>query len=264
MNIVVCIKQTPDVEKVKFNSETRTLLRAEVENIMNPYDEQALEVALEMKDQEGAKVTVISMGLPQANDVLKQALAMGADEAYLITDRALAGSDTFATSLTLANAINKIGGADLVLCGKQAVDGDTAQVGPEIAEMLGMPQITGALHVEYKDEKFFVNREDENCAYTMACPAPLLITVITANKEPRFASIKGKMKARKAVIPTLTAADLGMDESNAGLNGSPTRVIKSFTPDAPAINTEIIKEEDVDVAVNALFEKLVAANLIKR
>ena len=151
------------------------------------------------------------MGLPMAADVLKEAIAMGADDGALISDRALAGSDTLATSITLAAAIKHLGEYDLVLCGKQAVDGDTAQVGPEIAEHLGIPQITGALKLDYVDDKFVVERENESCAMTMACPAPLLVTVTKAEKEPRFASIKGKMKARKAVIPTLTVADLGVD-----------------------------------------------------
>ena len=162
MNIIVCIKQTPDTEKVKFNPETRTLLREGVENIMNPFDMQALETALILKDKFGGKVTCISMGLPQATDVLKEALAMGADDAALISDRALAGSDTLATSLTLAAAIKKIGDYDLILCGKQAVDGDTAQVGPEIAEHLGLPQITGTLKLDYVDERFVAYRENDN------------------------------------------------------------------------------------------------------
>lgn len=264
MNIIVCVKQTPDTATVKFNAETGTLLRDGVENIMNPFDRQALEAALCLKDKFGGKVTCLSMGLPMAADVLKEAIAMGADEGALISDRALAGSDTLATSLTLAAAIKHLGEFDLVLCGKQAVDGDTAQVGPEIAEHLGIPQITGALKLDYVDEKFVVERENESCAMTMACPAPLLVTVTKAEKEPRFASIKGKMKARKAVIPTLTVADLGVDPSTVGLSGSPTKVRKSFTPEPVQINSEIINEEDLDKAVDMLFAKLVEAKIITR
>lgn len=264
MNIIVCVKQTPDTATVKFNAETGTLLRDGVENIMNPFDRQALEAALCLKDKFGGKVTCLSTGLPTAADVLKEAIAMGADEGALISDRALAGSDTLATSLTLAAAIKHLGEFDLVLCGKQAVDGDTAQVGPEIAEHLGIPQITGALKLDYVDEKFVVERENESCAMTMACPAPLLVTVTKAEKEPRFASIKGKMKARKAVIPTLTVADLGVDPSTVGLSGSPTKVRKSFTPEPVQINSEIINEEDLDKAVDMLFAKLVEAKIITR
>ena len=264
MNIIVCVKQTPDTATVKFNAETGTLLRDGVENIMNPFDRQALEAALCLKDKFGGKVTCLSMGLPMAADVLKEAIAMGADEGALISDRALAGSDTLATSVTLAAAIKRLGDFDLVLCGKQAVDGDTAQVGPEIAEHLGIPQITGALKLDFADDKFVVERENESCTMTMACAAPLLVTVTKAEKEPRFASIKGKMKARKAVIPTLTIADLGVDAAEVGLAGSPTKVRKSFTPEPVKINSEIINEEDIDKAVDMLFEKLVEAKIITR
>ena len=264
MNIIVCIKQVPDTATVKFNPETNTLLREGVENIMNPFDRQALEAALCLKDKEGAKVTVITMGLPQATDVLKEAIAMGADDAVLISDRALAGSDTMATSIALAAAIKHIGEYDLVLCGKQAVDGDTAQVGPEIAEHLGIPQITGALSLNFADGKFVAVRENESSSMTLAAAAPLLVTVTKAEKEPRFASIKGKMKARKAKIPTLTIADMGVDEANVGLAGSPTKVRISFTPCPPAIESEIFAEEDAAKNVELLFNKLVEAKIISR
>ena len=264
MNIIVFIKQVQDTATVKFNPETNTLLREGVENIMNPFDRQALEAALCLKDKEGAKVTVITMGLPQATDVLKEAIAMGADDAVLISDRALAGSDTMATSIALAAAIKHIGEYDLVLCGKQAVDGDTAQVGPEIAEHLGIPQITGALSLNFADGKFVAVRENESSSMTLAAAAPLLVTVTKAEKEPRFASIKGKMKARKAKIPTLTIADMGVDEANVGLAGSPTKVRKSFTPCPPAIESEIFAEEDAAKNVELLFNKLVAAKIISR
>lgn len=264
MNIIVCIKQTPDVSKVKFDAATRTLQRQGVENIMNPFDRQALEVALTLKDKEGGKVTVITMGLPQAADILKEAISMGADDAVLLTDRALAGSDSLATSKALAAAIKKIGEYDLILCGKQAVDGDTAQVGPEIAEHLGIPQITGSLSLKFEDGKFVAERENESVATTLACAAPLLVTVSKSEKEPRFASIKGKMKARKAQIPTWGVEDLGIAPEDTGLKGSPTKVKKAFTPVPPEIHTEIIKEDDVDKAVDILLEKLIAAQLIKR
>lgn len=264
MNIIVCLKQTPDTAKVKFNPETRTLLREGVENIMNPFDRQALETALELKDTHGGRVTVVSMGLPQAQDILKEAIAMGADEAALISDKALAGSDTLATGMALAAAIKKLGEFDLVLCGKQAVDGDTAQVGPEIAEHLGIPQITGALKLDFDGEKFIAERENDYNSLTLACTAPLLVTVTKSAKEPRFASIKGKMKARKANIPTLTVADLGLKPEDVGLIGSPTKVRKAFTPVQPEIHSEIINEEDLDQAVDMLVAKLAAAEIITR
>ena len=264
MNILVCLKQVPDTAKVKFNRETNTLDRTGVENIMNPYDRQALEVALCLKDKEGAKVTVLTMGLPQATDILKEAIAMGADDGVLLSDRVLGGSDTLATSLALAAAVKHLGEFALVLRGKQAVDGDTAQVGPEMAEHLGIPQITGALSLSYEDGKFVVVRENENYQLTLACAAPLLVTVTKSEKEPRFASIKGKMKARKAQIPTLTVADLDIDPATVGLKGSPTKVKKAFTPTPPEINGEIITEADADAAVDMLFEKLVKAEVITR
>ena len=153
---------------------------------------------------------------------------------------------------------------DIIFCGRQAIDGDTAQVGPEMAEHLGIPQITGALSLNYADGKFVVVRENENYQMTLACAAPLLVTVTKSEKEPRFASIKGKMKARKAQIPTLTVADLDIDPATVGLKGSPTKVKKAFTPTPPEINGEIITEEDADAAVDMLFEKLVKAEVITR
>lgn len=264
MNIIVCIKQTPDTEHVKFNPETGTVIREGVPNIMNPDDRQALEVALTLKDQEGGKVTCLSMGLPAATEILKEALAMGADEGILLTDRLLAGSDTLATSTALAAAIKKIGDYDIILCGKTAVDGETAQVGPEIAEHLGLPQITGAISTEYKDGKFIVKRVNEETAFTLACPAPLLVTVEKAGREPRFASIKGKMKARKAVIPQWSVADIGVDEALVGLPGSPTKVRKAFAPQPPVVSGEIINVEDLDEAVALLMEKLISADVLNR
>ncbi len=263
MNIVVCLKQTPDTAKVKFNPATRTLLREGVENIMNPFDRQALEAALELKDAYGGKVTALSMGLPMALDVLKDALAMGADEAVLISDKALAGSDTFATSLALAAAIKKLGAYDVVLCGKQAVDGDTAQVGPELAQHLGIASVTGSLAIRYEGDRFIIHKENDYNVLDLACAAPVLITVNKSAKEPRFASIKGKMKARKAKIPTWGVAELGLEPEQVGLTGSPTKVLKAYTPVPPEIHSEIIAEEDIDVAVDKLFQKLVAAEIIK-
>ena len=264
MNIVVCVKQVPDTAEVKIDPVTNTLVRTGVPNIMNPFDRQALEAALILKDANGATVTVISMGPPQADEILKEAIAMGADDAALISDRALAGSDTLATSFALAAAVKKVGAVDLVLCGKQAIDGDTAQVGPEMAEHLDIPQVTGALKIVADGAKLLVDRDNESSSQTIAVEMPALVTVTRAEKEPRFASIKGKMKARKAQIPTLTVADLDIDPATVGLKGSPTKVKKAFTPTPPEINGEIITEEDADAAVDMLFEKLVKAEVITR
>lgn len=264
MNIIVCIKQVPDTAQVKLDPVTHTLIRDGVENILNPFDAQALETALILKDATGATVTVISMGPPQANDILKEAIALGADNACLLSDRVVAGSDTLATSEALAGLIRSLGEYSLILCGKQAVDGDTAQVGPEIAEHLGIPQVTCAMKVSFADDKFIVERETENSEQTLSVAGPVLITVTKAEKEPRFASIKGKMKARKAVIPVKTAAELGIDEKTVGLSGSPTKVLKVFTPEVPHIESQIINEEDMDTAVDMLMQKLIDAKIITR
>lgn len=263
MNIIVCLKQVPDTEKVKLNPETNTLIRDGVENIMNPYDEEALETALILKDNCGAYVTVVSMGPPQAKDMLKQALALGADEAVLLSDRAVAGSDTFATSVALTGLVKSLGDYDLILCGRLAVDGSTAQVGPELAEHLGIPQVTGALKVEFADGKFIIHRENETTAQVISAPGPLLVTMTRAEKELRFASIKGKMRARKAQIPVKSAAELGIDPSTVGLAASPTQVLKIFTPQVPQVDSQIIKEEDPDKAVDELLVKLISAHIIK-
>ena len=264
MNIVVCVKQVPDTAEVKIDPVTNTLVRTGVPNIMNPFDRQALEAALILKDANGATVTVISMGPPQADEILKEAIAMGADDAALISDRALAGSDTLATSFALAAAIKKVGAVDLVLCGKQAIDGDTAQVGPEMAEHLDVPQVTGALKIVTDGDKLLVDRDNESSSQTIAVEMPALVTVTRAEKEPRFASIKGKMKAKKFVVPVWSAADLALDEKMIGLNGSPTKVAKIFTPPVHTIENEIINEEDPQKAVDLLFEKLVQAKIIVR
>lgn len=264
MNIIVCVKQVPDTTQIRLNPETHTLIRDGVENILNPYDAEALETALILKDKYGATVTVVTMGPPQAQDILKDAIALGADQAYLLTDRVFAGSDTLPTSLALAELAKSLGDYDLILCGREAADGCTAQVGPEMAEHLGIPQVTSALKVDYADGKFIVERETENWAETLSVAGPLLVTMTRAEKELRFASIRGKMKARKTEIPIKTGADLGLDGTRVGLKASPTRVIKVFTPDVQKVETQIIQEEDADIAVDKLLEKLIAAGAVKR
>ncbi|HIU63724.1 MAG TPA: electron transfer flavoprotein subunit beta/FixA family protein [Candidatus Avacidaminococcus intestinavium] len=264
MNIVVCLKQVPDTSEVRINPETNTLVRTGVPNIMNPFDRHALEAALILKDASGGEVTVVTMGPPQAEEIIKEAIAMGADNAFLVTDRALAGSDTLATSFALAAAVRKVGEVDLVLCGKQAIDGDTAQVGPEMAEHLDFSHVTGALKITKDGERLLVERENETHSQTVAVNLPALITVSRAEKEPRFASIKGKMKAKKFVIPVLSAAELGLDLASIGLSGSPTKVKKIFTPQVQKIENEIITESDPQTAVDLLVEKLIQAKIIVR
>ncbi|HMD69528.1 MAG TPA: electron transfer flavoprotein subunit beta/FixA family protein [Chitinivibrionales bacterium] len=232
MNIVVCIKQVPGTTQVKINPDTGTLIRDGVEAVVNPFDEYAIEEALRIRERLGsATVKVISMGPPQAEEALKSAIALGADEAYLVTDRAFAGSDTWATSYTLSTAIRTLGTIDLIICGKQAIDGDTAQVGPGVAEMLGIPFVAWVRKVEEVSKtNIRVERMMEDGYEVVDMPLPGLITVIKEINVPRMASLKGKMRAKKAAVTVLNAESLKPDMEKIGLKGSPTQVLRSFVP----------------------------------
>ncbi len=232
MKIAVLIKQVPETTNVRIDPETGALCREGVVAIMNPFDTYALEEAVRIKERLGeGEVIAISMGPPQAEEVLREAISLGADRAVLLTDRALAVGDTWATSLTLSAALRKIG-FDLVICGKQAIDGDTAQVGPGVATFLDIPQATYVRKVEeISPEKARVQRLLEDGYEVLDLPLPALLTVVKEINEPRLPSLRGKMKARKAGIEKLTAADLGLAPERVGLKGSPTRVIKSFAPE---------------------------------
>ena len=255
MRYVVCIKQVPETTDVKINPATNTLMRDGVASIINPFDMYAIEEGLRLKTKTGGTVTVISMGPPQADAALREAISMGADEAILVSDRAFAGSDTWATSYTLAMAIRKIGSFDVILCGKQASDGDTAQVGPGIAVHLDLPQITYVRKIESIDEKTIVaERLMENGYEVIQSPLPCVLTVVKEINEPRLPSLKGKMAAKKAVIPVWKAADLQCDPKNIGLDGSPTKVVKIFTP-PPRQGGEMLKGEPSEV-VPLLVAKL--------
>jgi electron transfer flavoprotein beta subunit len=232
VNIVVCIKQVPGSTQVKINPDTGTLIRDSVEAVINPFDEYAVEEALRIKERIGGTVTVITMGPPQADAALRSAIGMGADQGYLVSDRAFAGSDTWATSYSLAKGIQALGGFDLIICGKQAIDGDTAQVGPGVAEMLNVPFTAWVRKVEeISAESIKVERMMEDGYDVVEMPIPSLITVVKEINEPRMASLKGKMRAKKAEIKTLSAADLQADENRIGLKGSPTQVFRSFVPE---------------------------------
>ena len=262
MNIVVCVKQVPDTAEVRIDPATNTLVRQGVPSILNPFDKQALETALQLKDSNGGKVVVLSMGPPQAADVLKEGIAMGADEAVLLSDRAFAGADTLATSYTLAKAIEKLFPVDLVLCGKQAIDGDTAQVGPEIAAHLGWAQVTYAVGVKEENGTLQIDREYEDCCQVITGASPMVVTVTRSVKEPRFASIKGKMRANRTTIPTWGAADLNVDNNKIGLNGSPTQVSRIFSPVLPQAKGEVLAGMEAEEAAKTLVAKLVAAKII--
>lgn len=257
MDIVVCIKQVPDTTEVRINPETNTLIRDGVPSIINPFDENAIEAALQLREKHGGKVIVITMGPPQAAEALKAAIAMGVDDVALISDRAFAGSDTWATSYTLSQAIKKLGKIDLILCGKQAIDGDTAQVGPGIAEWLGIPQVTFAVKIEVTNNVARVERMLEENNEVVEMPLPGVITVVKQINEPRMPSLKGLMKAKKAVIRNMNAAELEADLSNLGLNGSPTNVMKIFTPPAKGGGEMLIGDagEMVDKLIAKLKER---------
>ncbi len=254
MDIVVCIKQVPDTTEVRINPETNTLIREGVPSIINPFDENAIEEALRLRDKHGGKVTVITMGPPQAAEALRQAIAMGADEVFLISDKAFAGSDTWATSYTLASAIKKIAGYDVVLCGKQAIDGDTAQVGPGIAEWLDIPQVTFAVKIELDGGKAKIERLLEEANEIVEAPLPCVITVVKQINEPRLPSLKGMMKAKKTEIKVLSAQEIEADQTITGLKGSPTRVIKIFAP--PAKGSGEVLQGSTDEMVSNLVLKL--------
>ncbi len=255
MRYVVCIKQVPETTDVRINPETNTLMRDGVASIINPFDMYAIEEGLRLKAKTGGTVTVLSMGPPQAEAALREAISMGADDGILLSDRAFAGSDTWATSYTLSMAIRKIGNFDVILCGKQASDGDTAQVGPGIAVHLDLPQITYVRKIESIDEKTIVaERLMENGYEVIQSPLPCVLTVVKEINEPRLPSLKGKMAAKKAVITTWKAADVQCDPKFTGLEGSPTKVVKIFTPPARQ-GGEMLKGEPSEV-VPQLIAKL--------
>jgi len=235
MNIVVCIKQVPDTVDVKIDPKTNTLVREGVVSVINPFDMYAIEEGVRLKERFGGKVTAITMGPPQAIDALRDALALGIDEAVLLSDRAFAGSDTWATSMVLSRAIEKLGDVDLIICGKQASDGDTAQVGPGIAAHLNLPQATyvrkvDTVHVDTAPKMMVVERLLEEGYEMVELSLPALITVVKEINEPRMPSLKGKMRAKSAQIPVWTNKELGIEAAQMGLTGSPTQVMKIFTP----------------------------------
>ncbi|WP_378953278.1 electron transfer flavoprotein subunit beta/FixA family protein [Pelosinus sp. sgz500959] len=262
MEIVVCIKQVPDTTEVKIDPVTNTLIRQGVPSIVNPFDKNALEAALQLKAKYGARVTVLSMGPPQAKDALKECLAMGADEAILMSDRAFGGSDTLATSNTLAAGINKIDKVDIIICGKQAIDGDTAQVGPEMAEHLNLTQVTYVSKIDSIDGKIIrVEREHEEGYEVVDAQMPVLLTVVKSINEPRTPTVKGLMKASRKEITTWTVNDIVVDSSAIGLKGSPTQVRRIFTPER-RIQGELIQADTAREAAATLARRLIEAKII--
>ncbi|MBM4146686.1 MAG: electron transfer flavoprotein subunit beta/FixA family protein [Nitrospira sp.] len=254
MNIVVCIKQVPDTAEVRINPETGTLIREGVPSIINPFDMHAIEAGIQIKERVGGKVTVITMGPPQAESALRDAISMGADDGILLSDRAFAGSDTWATSFTLSKAIAKLG-ADIIICGKQAIDGDTAQVGPETAEFLNIPHISYVRKIEeVAQNSIKVQRLMDEGYDIVESSFPVLLTAVKELNEPRLPSLKGKMAAKKALIQKWGATDIMADQNDLGLKGSPTQVKNIFTPEARSGRK--ILEGDTEEQVDALIQEL--------
>lgn len=268
MNILVCIKQVPDTTEIKIDPVKNTLIRDGVPSIVNTFDAYALEGAARLKDRNpDTKVIVVSMGPPQAKNALKECLSKGGEKAYLVTDRVFGGSDTLATSYILSNAVKAIEKRegikfDAIFCGKQAIDGDTAQVGPEMAEHLGLPQVTYALEVEEAGDELIVLREGQDANQKIAVKTPCLLTFTKPSFDPRYATIKSKMAANRAEIPSLTAADFtDINMKMIGLKGSPTRVKKTFVPRKKTGGIKI-KEDSATASASKLAAMLGDAQVI--
>lgn len=267
MKMLVCIKQVPDTTEIRIDPVKNTLIRDGVPSIVNPFDAYALEIAARIKDANpGSEIVLMSMGPEQAKNALKECLAVGGDRAYLLSDRPFGGSDTLATSYIIASAIRKLeaeeGKFDIIFCGKQAIDGDTAQVGPEIAEHLDIPQITYAVEASVDGDLVKVKKEVDEGFELIGAKMPCLVTVTKPFFEPRYPSIKSKMAANRKEIAVYTCADLeGIDTAAIGLKGSPTKVKKTFTPPVKSGGITI-KEDTNENSAKKLFSVLADAGVI--
>ena len=241
MNIAICLKQVPDTADLRLDPDTNTLIREGVAAVLNPLDEFPMEAALRLRAAVDGRVTAFTMGPPQAVAVLRRALAMGVDDAVLVSDRAFAGADTWATSLTLAAAIKKRGPFDVVLCGKQAIDGDTAQVGPGIAAHLGVAQVTYVTDVQAAEsaEKLRIRRMLEHGVAELAVATPVVLTVLKEANEPRLPTLSERLRSYRQEIETLTLDDLGRTSDEVGLDGSPTQVVRIAVPESTRAHRRI-------------------------
>ncbi len=257
MDIIVCIKQVPGTTEVKMNKETNTIIREGVEAVINPFDSYAVEEGVRLKEKTDGKVTALSMGIPSVADILKDTVSLGVDDTILLSDRAFAGSDTLATAYALSMGIKKIGKYDLIICGKQAIDGDTAQVGPSLAEKLGLPHITYVRKIDEIGEGYIrCERMTDDGYEVVEVTLPAVITVVKEINEPRLPSIKGMMRSKKAVVTVWTADDIEADKELCGLKGSPTQVVSTFVP-VHDVKSEMIKGAPEEQA-KCLAEKLIA------
>ncbi len=261
MKIICLIKQVPDTTDIKINPETNTLIREGVPSIINPFDMYAIEEGLRIKEKLGGEVIAISMGPPQAEEALREALSLGVDEALLLSHPSFAGADTWATSYTLAQAIRKLSPYDLILCGRQASDGDTGQVGPGVAEQLNIPQVAFVRRIEeIGPEMAVAQRITEEGYEVIQTPLPALLSVVKEINEPRLPSLRGKLRAKGAEIPIWGVDELEVKKEDVGLDGSPTKVLRIFNP--PAREKGEIWEGDPDEAADRLFNKLRDCHLL--
>ena len=255
MKLIVCIKQVPDTTEIKIDPVTNTLVREGVESILNPFDAYAIEEAVRLKEQHGGNITAICMGPPQAEATLREAVSLGVDDIILLSDRKFAGADTWATSYTLAAAIRKLEGADLILTGQQAIDGDTAQVGPGIAAHLNIPQTCFVRKIEEVSScNITVQRLMEDGSDRIRIKLPAVISVVKEINTPRLPSLRGKRNAKSVELKVWNADDLGLDEKDIGLNGSPTQVLNIFTPKHEKLTQKF--EGDSDEAVELIVKSL--------
>lgn len=258
MKILVCVKQVPDTNEVKIDPVKGTLIREGVPSILNPDDANALEAALVLKDQNpDTKVVVLTMGPPQATTMLRECLAMGADEAYLLSDRVFGGADTCATSTTLAAGIRKVKDVDLVFAGRQAIDGDTAQVGPQVAYRLDIPVVTYVQDIKYEDNKIICQRQMEDGYEVIEVNTPCLLTAVNELNKPRYMNVKNLFEAYEKEIVVFDHVELELDPSDCGLKASPTQVFKSFVP-TPKGKGQMLDgsiKEMATTLVNTLKEK---------
>ncbi|MFC2012823.1 electron transfer flavoprotein subunit beta/FixA family protein [Chloroflexota bacterium] len=261
MNIVVCVKQVPGTTQVEIDPETNTLVRKGIESIINPFDTYALEEGVRLKERYEGKVTVITMGPPQAEQAMREAISLGADEAVLLSDRAFAGSDTLATAGTLARALEKLKPYDLVICGRQTLDGDTGQVGPELAQMLDIPFIAYVSKVEEIDgSRIQVRRMIEDGYEVMETVLPAVITVVKEINVPRLPSLRGMARSKSAPVPVWSIGELDIDESRVGLAGSATKVVKVFVPQR--VRQSEMLQGDPAAQVDTLVDKLRESKII--
>jgi electron transfer flavoprotein beta subunit len=260
MNIIVCLKQVPGTTEVKIDPETNTLIRQGIENIINPFDTYALEEGVRLREKHGGKVTVITMGPSQAEAALREAVSLGADEVILLSDRAFAVADTWATAYTLSRAVVKLADYDLIICGRQTIDGDTGQVGPELAEMLDIPFVAYVSNIEEIKESYLrVRRMVEEGHEIIEASLPAVITVAKEINVPRLPSLRGIMKSKSASITTWTINDLDVSENMVGLAGSSTQVIRIFFPER--VSQAEMLQGDLEKQVDTLIDRLKSANL---